>query len=289
MIDPRDSRIFWDVLVRHKVQAYLSSHVLAFDVQCHSRVLQISTAGAGTQGGYPNGGFMPGRTEYLHAVQVAIDDQGLRYQVLDTAGTLREWLIWPVWDETPALTYGALPEDRLNDILKAAPQGSIKGPGDVWFCSFRFSGTVPGPQDQPQTLLCGYHGGETAAALRVMLEESSLRLRVDIQTQSGYSADRWLGPKLKPGEPFWFELALHSGMGPGGVLYRAVAPQGADAPGDWSSLETESSKGCEDMVWPPAWASGHGHYSPDHDRWSGEKVNLEWSGIRTLSRAPLFS
>ena len=176
--------------------------------------------------------------------------------------------------------------EKLNDTLKAATQYSIRGPGDAWFSSFRFSGVVPGIQDHPQTLLCGYNGGEPAAALRVMLEESSMRLRVDLQTQSGYSADHWLGPRLKPGEPFRFELALHSGMGPGGVLYRPVSP---NSPSEWSSLETESSKGCEDMVWPPTWVLGHGHYSPDHDRWTGEKLNLEWSGMRIRARAPLFS
>jgi hypothetical protein len=283
IIEPRDSKPFWDVLVKHKVQAYLASHVLAFDAQVHSGVLQIATAGAGTQGGYPNGGFMPGRTEYLHAVQMAIDSEGLRYQVLDTAGVVREWLAWPVWDEVPGLRYGMVAEDKLNDTMRGATQGAIKGPGDVWFTSFRFKGVTPAPQEHPQTILCGSNADETAAALRVMLEESSLRLRVDIQTQSGYSADRWLGPRFPAGKPFQFELALHSGMGPGGVLYRETPESG------WSSLKTESSKGCEDMVWPPAWVAGHGHYSPEHDEWRGEKVNLEWSYMRTLSRAPLFS
>jgi hypothetical protein len=286
VIDPSDSRPFWDVLVKHKVTAYLASHVLAFDVQVHSGVLQIATAGAGTQGGYPNGGFMPGRTEYLHAVQAAIDEDRLRYQVLDIAGTIREWLIWPIWDDVPRLGYSLLPEDKMADTLKAANQYSIRGPGDAWFCAFRFKGVVPPAQDHPQTLLCGSHAGETAAALRVMLDDSSLRLRVDIQTQSGYSADHWLGPRFKPGEPFEFELGLHSGMGPGGVMYRAASANGH---GEWSSLETESSKGCEDMVWPPTWVTGHGHYSPNHDVWRGEKVILEWSGVRLLSRAELFT
>jgi hypothetical protein len=105
IMDSRDSKQFWDVLVKHKVNAYLSSHILAFDVQAHGGVLQISTAGAGTQGGYPNGGFTPDRTEYLHAVQLAADGEGLGYQVLDIAGRIREWLIWPTWDETPTLRY----------------------------------------------------------------------------------------------------------------------------------------------------------------------------------------
>ena len=89
-VGPEDGRAFWQVLVRHQVLAYVCSHILAFDVQVHDGVLQILTAGAGTAHRMPEG------IEYLHAVQVVLDAGGLRYQVLDTAGQVREWLIWPL-------------------------------------------------------------------------------------------------------------------------------------------------------------------------------------------------
>ena len=80
---------FWDILVSSGVLAYLCSHILAFDVQVHRGVLQICTAGAGTAHRMPEG------VEYLHCVQAALDEQGLRYQVLDIDGVVRESLEWP--------------------------------------------------------------------------------------------------------------------------------------------------------------------------------------------------
>jgi hypothetical protein len=177
----------------------------------------------------------------------------------------------------------SIPHEKVAEFLRTATQGAIKGPGDTWFCAFRFRGVIPKPADHPQTILCGYHGGETAAGLRVMLDEASLRLRVDLHTQSGYSADRWLGPRFTPGAPFQFELALHSGMGPGGILFRNTPESG------WSSLETESSKGCEDIVWPPTWVVGRAHYHAEHDPWRGEAVHLERTSVLIQSRASLFS
>ena len=45
-LGPEYTRPFWDVLVKNGVLAYVCSHILAFDVQVHSGVLQICTAGA---------------------------------------------------------------------------------------------------------------------------------------------------------------------------------------------------------------------------------------------------
>ena len=51
---------------------------------------------------------MPADVEYLHIVQAALDERGLRYQVLDTEGRAREWLRWgwqiPSSDSWPAFT-----------------------------------------------------------------------------------------------------------------------------------------------------------------------------------------
>ncbi|MCB0189817.1 MAG: metallophosphoesterase, partial [Caldilineaceae bacterium] len=77
---PEDGARFWALLVQHGVLAYCCSHILAFDVQVHQGVLQLLTAGAGTAH------RMPEEIEYLHCVQLALDAEGLRYQVLDTTG-----------------------------------------------------------------------------------------------------------------------------------------------------------------------------------------------------------
>ena len=68
---PEERKPFWDVLVRHQVDAYLASHILAFDAQVHDGVLQILSGGAGTWGGGPLP-LMPSRSEYLHAAQIAL-------------------------------------------------------------------------------------------------------------------------------------------------------------------------------------------------------------------------
>ena len=86
-IAPDQGRALWSLLVRHRVLAYLCSHVIAFDAQEHDGVLQICSGGAGTS--YGPGGFM-GAGEYHHAVQAAVDATGLQYQTLDLEGNVRE-------------------------------------------------------------------------------------------------------------------------------------------------------------------------------------------------------
>ena len=112
-----NGRRFWDILVEHQVLAYLCSHILAFDVQVQRGVLQICTAGAGTAH------RMPEAVEYLHIAQAALDDQGLRFQVLDREGRLREWLAWELrlppsetWDNFDRDSAKALPADCLQNI-----------------------------------------------------------------------------------------------------------------------------------------------------------------------------
>ena len=85
---------FWATLRKHRVDAYLTSHVLAFDVQVHDGILQICSGGAGP-------GAMPPATEGTHAVQIAIDRQGIRFQVLNIEGRVRESLVWPFQPSRP--------------------------------------------------------------------------------------------------------------------------------------------------------------------------------------------
>ncbi|MBI3987679.1 MAG: hypothetical protein HY343_12205 [Lentisphaerae bacterium] len=78
---------FWSVLARHRVLAYLCSHIIAFDVQDHDGVLQICSGGAGTN--YGPGGFM-GKGEYHHFVQATLTPDAFRLKTVDIHGKTRE-------------------------------------------------------------------------------------------------------------------------------------------------------------------------------------------------------
>ena len=148
-IGPEHAADFWNVLVEGGVLAYLCSHILAFDVQVHRGVLQVCTAGAGTAHRMPEG------IEYLHCVQGALDAEGVRYQVLDTEGRVRERLSWPLpladvteWQTLPA-GVGEAPlvggpyDDRILGLRftgRAAAAGA-------WFGADAAVGLPAGPAD----------------------------------------------------------------------------------------------------------------------------------------------
>jgi hypothetical protein len=271
-LDPADAAPFWDTLVRHRATAYLCSHVLAFDFQVHQGIPQITSGGAGTWGNFPRG-LMPGTTEYLHAVQMAVDAGGLRYQVLDTTGRVRESLAWP-FPLSAAANWRSVPEDDASKMLRAGIDFQARQ--EPWITAWRFAGTTPAPAARPQTLLSGYDTGEPDAAFRVAFAGTPPRLMVWLQTQSGEAASEWHGPEFRPGERFGFHLALHSGMGPGGVLYRS------DENAPWTSLTSASPRGCEHLPWPPVWMARRGHYGPDHDVYPREgTLEIAWTGMLT--------
>ena len=95
----------------------------------------------------------------------------------------------------------------------------------------------------------------------------------------GRSPHLWWGHALQPGRHFDLQLAVHTGMGPGGIMCRLSD----DAP--WSSLAAASPWGAERLAWPARWSLGHGQRGPD-DRpfrgrdleahWRGESLALEW-------------
>jgi len=91
-IEQDQAQAFWAVLVRHRVLAYLCSHIIAFDAQEHGGVLQICSGGAGTN--YGPGGFM-GDGEYHHFVQAVLDADGFRLQTVDADGCVRERFAHP--------------------------------------------------------------------------------------------------------------------------------------------------------------------------------------------------
>jgi hypothetical protein len=145
-VAPEVARIFWDTLVSAGVCAYLCSHILAFDTQVHSGVLQICTAGAGTAHRMPEG------VEYLHCVQMALDAEGLRYQVLDVEGRVREKLSWPVL---------RAPNDKFVKLLPGENRAPFQLPCNDEHIELRFSGQAAiSGESRIQTLLSTRRAGE---------------------------------------------------------------------------------------------------------------------------------
>lgn len=251
-VGPEHATAFWDALVEADVLAYLCGHILAFDVQSHRGVLQICTAGAGTAHRMPEG------VEYLHAVQAALDLQGLRYQVFDTDGRVRESLSWPV--ELPV-------EERWH-----APTACVFGPEEIEV--FRFKGHSAGHGTGPaQTLLCASRPG-TRAPFWIGLRGPDQRLTAILEPEPGRSPHYWLGPTLSRDAPFDLQVMLHPGMGPGGLLYRT------EPDGRWTSMSAASAWGMERLHGPADWTIGHGESGP-HDRpFLGRNLAVSTTSIR---------
>ena len=264
-LDAADGRAFWDILVRHGVLAYVCSHIMAFDVQAEAGVLQISTAGAGT---LP---LMPAETEYLHGMQMALDDQGLRYQVLDTAGRVREWLAWPLAEPAkPAwqpLAAGHQPAPPPGPAADQDLQAELL----VW----RIEG-VCGPADDSagrgagQTFLCGWTPGPALGPWWLGLRGPDNRLFFLLSAEAGRSPHFWAGPTLPAGRPFSLEVAVHPAMGPGGMLWRWA---GSSA---WSSLRGATAWGAERFSPQARWSVGHDQYGPAGQPFRGQGLQVSW-------------
>ncbi|MEM7336411.1 MAG: metallophosphoesterase, partial [Chloroflexota bacterium] len=201
-VGPDYGRILWNIFVKHRVFAYVCSHILAFDVQVHDGVLQLLTAGAGTRYRMPEG------IEYLHAVQAALDEDGLRYQVLDVNGRVREKLHWP-FRLPNAQTWQPFPNKfspaKNNDLIVGL---SISGQA------------TDDKLGHPQTLLCGWENQDTLPTFWLGLRGAEQRLSLLISPEPGRSPHLWLGPVVRKKRPFAIQIAIHMGMGPGGMLWR---------------------------------------------------------------------
>ena len=237
-IGPEHARRFWDVLVAAGVLAYVCSHILAYDVQVHRGVLQLCTAGAGTAHRMPEG------VEYLHCVQAALDAGGLRCQVLGTNGRVRERLCWP-----PVLP----PVRAWQGLAPGSQDAPFNGDPDVdRFLAMRFQGSATASGETGvQTLFCTSHGGGMPL-LWVGLRGPGQVLVVLLGPQPGRSPHLWWSTGPVPGSAFDFQLLVHAGMGPGGIMVRAGER------GRWSSLQAASPWGAERLPWPERWSVGHG-------------------------------
>lgn len=258
-IGPDCADRFWSLLVDNGVTAYLCSHILAFDVQVHQGVLQITTAGAGTAHRMPEG------VEYLHCVQAAIDATHLRYQVLDDGGTIREGLTWPpdLPDRDTWQPFGAAP---------AAPTERGRGADCSTMIAWRLTGTTA-RLSGPQTVLAATPAGHRPPALWIGLTGADQRLTATLAPTAGRSPHYWFGPTLGADASFDVDLAIHTGMGPGGLLWRR--------PGHpWTSLASASAWGAERLHWRDSWTIGHGALGKDDAPFLGRDLTVHTTGFR---------
>jgi len=251
---------FWDVLVRHGVLAYVTSHIMSFDVQIHRGVLQITTAGAGTQP------LMPEDVEYLHCVEAALDRSGLSYRVLDTAGQGREWLRWPL-SLPPSAEWAPLAPG--NHPAPVTFPSSSPACGTAPLVAWRFDGACPAGS-APNTLLSIWSPGPMLSPFWLGVIGAERRLAALLSAAPGRSPHYWLGPKLDAGKPFSVQVALHGGMGPGGFLWRWAD----DTP--WSSMLGATPWGPERLQWQDAWAVGHDQYGPGGRPWGEGNLSAWW-------------
>ena len=249
-IGPEHGRAMWDLLVREGVLAYVCSHILAFDVQVHRGVLQLCTAGAGTAHRMPEG------VEYLHCVQAALDDAGLRYQVLDESGRRREQLAWP------------LPEFAAPHPLSLGPQEApLKARlAERGVLDLSFAGVAAASVARPQTLFCANAPGELPA-IWIGLRGPEQRLTAIIARTPGRSPHFWHGPTFGDEAPFALDLRICPAMGAGGLLWRT------DRASPWSSMIGASPTGVEEIDWPPLWRVGAGL---DGEAFLGGGLTAHW-------------
>ncbi len=248
-------RPFWHVLVKENVLAYLCSHILAFDVQAHGGVLQICTAGAGTAHRMPEG------VEYLHCVQAALDEQGLRYQVLDVEGAVRERLEWPLPSPNPA-RWRQLPLGEAEAMFSGRVQSGCR-------IELRLAGQSAATDVEPaQTIFTAFAPG-SIAPFWLGLRGPRQTLTIMVGGDPGRSPSYWFGPDLRRGESFDIHVRIYPDMGPGGLLYRHH-----NTP-HWSSFDSATARGLEQLSWPQRWAIGHGQGGGEDRPFRGAALNFQ--------------
>ncbi len=258
-IEHENGKIFWDVLVSHKVNAYFCSHILAFDVQVHQGVLQVLTAGAGTAHRMPEG------VEYLHCVQAAVDSQGLRYQVLDTDGEIREWLSWPLVLPSSS-EWSSLDQGVFPNPINCKPEKD-----EALVVVLEFIGTVFAQAEiQPtQTLLTVWEDQQNLPQLWIGVGYDQ-KFVVKMSPSVGRSPHMWIGPYIDLSKPFRIQVALHGGMGAGGIMWRW------DDQSPWTSLDGISYWGAERLNWGKYWSIGHGQRGSADTPFTSHNLNLKW-------------
>ncbi|MBA3871712.1 MAG: metallophosphoesterase [Anaerolineae bacterium] len=259
-IEHENGKVFWDVLVSHQVIAYFCSHILAFDVQIHQGVLQILTAGAGTAH------RMPEEAEYLHCVQVAVDNEGLRYQVLDTQGEVREWLSWP-----PVLP-ASIDWSLLNQGVNPSPVTHLSKKNEAILVVLEFVGalSLDAGTSHLQTLLAVWDHEAALAQLWIGIVGCEECLMIKMSPTAGRSPHTWIGPRICLSQPFNFQIAFHTGMGAGGIMWRFNDNE------TWTSFHAASYWGAERLNWGQYWSVGHGQRGSGDTPFSSHNLSLKY-------------
>lgn len=127
----------------------------------------------------------------------------------------------------------------------------IDGAGAERVIGLRFTGrSASDGTSTAQTLVSAFRP-DVLAPLWIGLRGPEQRLTVAIGPEPRRSPHYWHGPALDPDMTFDISLVVHTGMGPGGIMYRS----GGDA--RWSSLVAASPWGAERLDWPARWNIGH--------------------------------
>ena len=156
---------------------------------------------------------MPAPTEYHHCVQLAVDDMGLRGQVLDMHGKARELFQWPL------------------------------GGDDVLRWTFESEPLSPKPS---RVLVAGHSPNESFPRIRISLDGYQPRLNVVLYDPADVYPSSWHGPEIDIQRPFELTVAIDPALGPGGVLARI-------GNGPYSSLMTDVPHGYKADDWPETW------------------------------------
>jgi hypothetical protein len=224
----------WNVFKKHNVFAYLCSHILDYDLQIHDGILQILSGGAGRS------------RRYLHLIQATIDDIGLRYQVLNINKEQDHYFEWPL--KLPDLKDWEI----LNTYESYAPLLTKQKKNQkhiiVWDIKAETNNSIFSTM---QTLICGWNSEDELFTFWVGIIGIEQQLTIQIRPAKNRSPSFWHGPKIDPKKNIELQIAMHSGMGPGGILWRN------NEQSSWTSFKTVNDWGVEKINWPKLWTIGY--------------------------------
>lgn len=240
---------FWEVLVKHNVKAYICSHIIAFDIQVHQGVLQITSAGAGFPYMYPP------QTEYLHYTEAFVNKSQFRLQTIGEDGNIREKFSYPFLPDKINWTKIAHdnPDLPSSGMFSPQPMKSKKAFG------FRFKSNNFKYAENSQTLIGGFKYFSSGNYFWIGFEYNRLIVKIPVSGDN-HPPYIWKGETLKEGT-IDFQIIFHTEMGPGGIMYRGNEKQ------PLTSLYSESAYGLEKANWPDKWTIGYDHTGlnfPDH-------------------------
>jgi hypothetical protein len=87
-----------------------------------------------------------------------------------------------------------------------------------------------------------------------------------LSPKPGRSPHYWYGPELGIDIEFDLQLAIHCGMGPGGIMWRE------NDTAAWTSLVSASAWGAERLTWPDFWTIGGGKSGPGDRPFNGRDL-----------------